>query len=69
VEFDTIKQLLAILFVMNFSEQPGFFKYSVDRSGDEPFLMAEYQNGTIWYVVGVLDKDVDLPDWKSVRNK
>lgn len=61
VSFETHAELMAIPFVKNFSAWPNFYRYSKSKSK----LIAEYDNGKTWFVVGTLiDIDlVDMPIW------
>ena len=68
-EFSTTEELLNIPFVKTFGEEPDFFQYSVSpRTGEwaKSLLMAEYKNGTVWWVVGRLDslEGITLPEWE-----
>ena len=59
-EFDTVEELEKIPFVKKFAEGDGFFQFSI---ADE-HLMAEYERGTRWHVVGTLvGERPDLPEW------
>jgi hypothetical protein len=75
VEFKNLAELMAIPFVSAFSErspfpkgQP-FHRYSVSRyDAGNLVLMAEYNDGFTWYVVGYLSDDIkELPNWKERR--
>lgn len=60
-EFETLEQLLDIPWVKLMKDRPGFHRFSL--SGDR--LMAEFQQGRLWFVVGYLDEPVEgLPVWK-----
>jgi len=63
-EFETISELLNIDFVKNFSDSKDFYKYSFEP--DRLYLVAEYKEGKEWWVVGRLDKPVELPAWEPV---
>lgn len=69
VEFNTLEELLNIDFVKNFSAHDTFLRYSISKDDykDEDTLMAEYEGGYEWYVVGFIatDKELDLPIWKE----
>lgn len=62
VEFSTTEDLLNVLFVKNFCGQ----EFSGFAISDE-HLMATYENGKEWWIVGTLSdpKLVTLPKWKS----
>lgn len=66
--FNTTEELLGIDFVKNFSQNGNFYKYSIS----ENHLMAEYENGYEWWVIGYINnpKEVNLPKWipKSKTN-
>lgn len=68
VEFNSTKELLSIDFVNGHSRHPDFYRYSIHRSADIRIpLLAEYENGKKWIVIGFLEGDVnkiELPDWK-----
>lgn len=62
-EFKDLEELLNISFVADMKELPGFDKFSL---GDN-LLMAELNNGKVWWVVGRIEEpfELDLPKWKS----
>jgi hypothetical protein len=68
VDYFDIKSLLNINFVKHYSEQENFFRYSITENvvehSDEIVLMAEFNNGKNWYIVGYLSDKVRLPEWK-----
>jgi len=66
--FSTTKELLNIPFVKSFGSNPGFHQYSIADPVDDPSLMAEYNKGQKWWVIGHLkniDTILDLPNWVS----
>lgn len=69
VLFEDVVELLEIEFVKNFSRQEGFVRYSqTDQEASygsrSVMLMAEYNDGYSWWVVGYLDSPVKgLPHW------
>lgn len=69
VSFDTLEELLAIPFVANFAQDMDhpFHRFSID--GDGRTLMAEYDDGYVWWVVGFIDdaSGLDLPMWQPRR--
>jgi len=69
VQFETADQLLAIGFVCNFRTVENFHRFSVALSEfNGALLMAEYNDGKKWWVVGYLKDDVpELPRWVPVR--
>jgi len=75
VEFKTTEELLNIPFVKKFSDKiddTNFYRYSLSAHGYRKLLMAEYNEGTIWWVVGYIDDwnlyDFKLPDWKPIKD-
>ena len=74
VEFETTEELLNIDFVKKFSKFPNgendkkFYRYSINEVNghNQKFLMAEYDNGYKWWVIGLINESakVDLPEWK-----
>jgi hypothetical protein len=75
-EFNSLKELFGIEWVENFSLSGGikdtsFYRYSYDHYSDykdkEYTLMAEYNDGYEWWVIGfVNDNQIikELPIWK-----
>ena len=74
--FTSLKELLDIEWVDNFRKSPkgqintNFYRYSIDiysdRKGYEYVLIAEYENGYSWCVVGFVDENEiikELPIW------
>lgn len=60
--FSSLEALMEIPFVKAFSEDKFFEKFVV--SGDS--LMAIYEGGCKWEVVGTLeDSDIGLPEWEG----
>lgn len=60
VQFDTLDQMLKIPWVKNFSSGVSFHRFSISRN----MLIAEYDCGAKWFVVGYLKNPVGLPEWK-----
>ena len=71
VEYSSLQELLAIDFVNKFkltfndNVDPDFYRYSRSEKvehwkGDHYLLMAEYKNGTEWWVVGFIFDDDDI---------
>jgi len=59
-DFETLLDLMEMPFVKRFSDDPTFFQFVV--SGES--LMATYDKGAFWLVVGELqDSDIGLPKW------
>ena len=53
----------------NYTGHGAFHRYSRSRHGDETLLMAEYDGGKHWWVVGYIDGEpgVDLPAFVPVK--
>lgn len=65
VEFSTLSELLSIDFVQRFRNLNNFYQFSISNNR----LMAEYENGYKWFVVGFLDEQFkELPKWEPKRN-
>ncbi len=76
-EFNSLEELLELDFVVNFRKTPNisidpkFHQYSISKnsSGSSEFpyvLMAEFRNGTEWWVVGYISETEiikELPVW------
>lgn len=72
--FNTEKELLEIDFVKNFSNEPNFFHFAIstinkkrkDDKTEKHYLIAVYENGSTWWVVGTLDNviDLEIPLWE-----
>jgi hypothetical protein len=75
--FSSLKELLNIEWVDTFRKlpngqiNPNFHQYSVSKhsnhKGYEYVLMAEYNNGYDWYMIGYLDENdiiKELPAWE-----
>lgn len=74
LDFHTTEELLSIDFVKSHIKQEGFSRYSIHvRSGKiRAPLLAEYNNGKQWFVIGFLDGDltnVVLPEWKPIATE
>ena len=73
--FDTLEELLALPFVAEWRAhaQPwgnAFYRYSLSQDVAGAFLMAEFDKGAEWYVIGTLTDAVDgrltsLPRWEE----
>jgi len=68
IEFSTVEELLDISFVKSFKDYDDFHKFSIADRFNGPSLMAEYNKGKKWWVIGHIDdaSSIDLPDWKAV---
>ena len=64
--FETMGDLLSIPFVANFANDEGFFRFSIS----DEMLMAEYDGGKKWWVVGRFEAppNVGLPTWHGKPN-
>lgn len=75
VEFETYEELIEIDFVKEYMGNPPwrnlriFHRFSLGENGKK--LMAEYNEGRNWWVVGYLSKDhgLDLPEWKPKKKE
>lgn len=68
-EFSELVELIAVPWVAHWEKSPGgFHRWSVSRAGESTCLMAEYDGGKKWWVVGYLAEPVDgLPEWRPIR--
>lgn len=69
IEFSTLEELLKIKFVKKFTNRADFYQFSISRKLTSPTLMAEYDNGYKWWVIGFLINTKEeiknqLPAWK-----
>lgn len=67
-DVDDLTGLLALDFVVRWSEQPGFKRWSVspkEHDGDVCRLMAEFDNEKFWVVALIWADDLDLPRWEK----
>lgn len=67
-EFKTLDELLNLDFVKRFSDgDPNFYRFSVKDYVTRVHLMAEYDEGRTWWVVGYINgiakDDIGLPQW------
>ena len=65
VWFDTIEELLEI--VKHLTEIKDFYRFSISSTSSANMLMAEYNNGKKWWVIGYI-KDtsyLQLPKWET----
>lgn len=63
---EVFENLKSVSFVKRHMSIEGFYRLSMVRSDGKRTLMAEYNEGKSWYVIGFFDKDVpELPEWKS----
>jgi hypothetical protein len=74
VSFETVDELMATTFVARFRTEPDFYRFSLFggrdgmRDGGTVSLMAEYDSGRRWFVVGYIEgQPIDLPTWEPVR--
>ena len=79
-QFESVFELINIKWVDNFIRWPNgdldpkFHQFSISVSDDhnDVILMAEYNEGYSWFVVGYIDKIDhvrDLPEWKPKYKK
>jgi hypothetical protein len=70
VRFETLDDLLAIGFVANFRQdmETPFHRFSL---ADGRMLMAEYDEGHVWWVVGFISdaSGLDLPVWAAKEKR
>ena len=60
-ELSTVEDLNSIDWVRQHREDPEFYRFSLS----DRLLMAEFENGDRWWVVGILSEPLPgLPDWK-----
>ncbi len=66
--FGGVGELLAVDFVKSWSQHEGFHRYSQYAYAGQTKLLAEFDGGARWHVVGMLDAplpDGELPHWKA----
>lgn len=68
---ESAADLDSIEWIRSWREDPGFYRFSVTRDPDYlKLLMAEFDQGRKWYVVGILSNDLpDLPAWVPVERE
>ena len=59
VEFSTREELFQIDFVKSFSSQKNFSRFSLSENYGRHVLMAEFDDGYSWWVVGYIDQPPD----------
>lgn len=67
-EFYTLDQLMSIDFVDAFKAAPEFYQFSINKNytASEDVLLAEFENGDSWFVVGYISGNgvgLDLAVW------
>lgn len=55
-EANSLEEILAIDWVAKWATKPNFQKWAGDRS-----LIAFFDNGNMWYIIGTADFDLNLP--------
>jgi hypothetical protein len=69
-EFHSQEELLAHPWIASWAQEKGFFRYSLSPQGRgyETHLMAEFDEGKKWWVLGYLSdtEGLSLPKWKPV---
>jgi hypothetical protein len=67
-EFNTQEELLAIPWIARWAEKKNFHRFSISKSKIDNHLMAELDEGRVWWVVGYLSdrEHLSLPIWKPV---
>lgn len=66
--FSTKEELLAFPWCAQWSEDPGFHRYSIAHRPSYRMLMAEYDQGLRWNVIGYIEGEgrLDLPTWSNL---
>ena len=69
-EFNSQEELLAHPWIDDWTKHEGFLRFSLSPQGRgyETHLMAEFDEGKKWWVLGYLSttEGLDLPRWKPV---
>lgn len=62
-EFNSLEELLEIPYVKKQTDRKTFYRYSLS----ENHLMAEYESGYNWWVLGFINdiSNLDLPKWEA----
>lgn len=73
-EFMTLKELLDVKFVKEFTEMESFQRFSFHTLPENrAFLMSEHSKGTAHWVAGTIsdfdNKELNLPEWHTARLK
>lgn len=65
-KFKSLSALLRVPWVAKWAADASFHRFSVNnRIRQQPLLMAEFENGSVWYVVGFLTEvPAGLPVWE-----
>jgi len=58
-EFKTTEELLNLDFIKYYADLPDFYKFSIGGN----LLMAEYKDGSSWWVIGTIIGTTTLPAW------
>lgn len=69
-EYTSTETLMAAPFVKRWATvKPRFHRFSLSRDHmPRPYLMAEFDEGREWWVVGFMDGDLpDMPEWVAVK--
>jgi hypothetical protein len=70
---ETQAKLLAHPAIAAWREDPGFYRFSLSNDdGYRPLLMAEFNEGRNWWVVGYITvgrEYLTLPEWKPVKDE
>lgn len=73
--FNTLEELLDIPFIADWKKDNGFYRYSVGRDLAYRMkltlmLIAEFDDGYRWFVIGFLDDDItELPQFVKKKRK
>lgn len=71
-DFKSKKELLANKFLQSYFSHEGFFRFAIDVKEsieDEIILMAEYENGHEWWVVGFLKNKNHVASFPKAKMK
>ena len=71
IEFSSLNEMLAIDWVRDFSNDKNFYRFSISNTLDENYkynLVAEYESGYAWWVVGCVDSDIDIVNELPIFN-
>jgi len=70
IEFEDLDELLSMDWIKERKTLDNFYRFSLSKMNNSKnytgLLMAEYNEGKKWHVVGYLKDLVDLPEWKAV---
>jgi hypothetical protein len=68
VEFNSLEELVNLPFVKSMANRENFYRFSITTDKTKK-LMAEYNEGGEWWVVGFLSETIaELPEWSPQKN-